>query len=245
MGQVAQILLVRIPALLLVALFLLASCKVEQQGRVDAAQYDSFWLWAGVDPQPVLDKAKSVYVLEGEVTGAPARFTSLRPAAPRIKGPEIWMVVRAETLDWSPETYAQILSALSRWRAGGANVVGIQIDFDAATRGLSDYAAFLSNLRTRLPNEARLSVTGLLDWSANGDPVGLTQLSDIVDEIVIQTYQGRSTIVGYDKYLARLKGFPIPFRIGLVQQGEWHAPEGLTANPNFRGYVVFLLNPQR
>jgi len=60
---------------------------------------------------------------------------------------------------------------------------------------------------------------------------------------VLQIYQGRHSIPGYERYLARLDRFRIPFRIGLPQGGEWDAPEGLEANPMFRGYVVFLLNP--
>ncbi len=34
----------------------------------------------------------------------------------------------------------------------------------------------------------------------------------------------------------------LPFRIGLLQGGEWQKPPGLEANPWFRGYVVFLRN---
>lgn len=63
----------------------------------------------------------------------------------------------------------------------------------------------------------------------------------VVDEVVIQTYQGRRTIPGYESYLASLARLPIPYRIGLVQGGEWRAPAGLNADPEFRGYVVFLL----
>jgi hypothetical protein len=34
----------------------------------------------------------------------------------------------------------------------------------------------------------------------------------------------------------------LPFKIGLVQGGEWQAPGYLQDSPWFRGYVVFLLN---
>lgn len=229
-----------IRAFLLAGLLALAACHDEPETRVDANGYDSYWLWAGVKPQPVLAKAKRVYVLKGEVTGSPARFVSLRGEAPKAEGPEIWMVVRAETLAWTPDVQRQIAASLAGWKA-----VGLQVDFDAATRGLTDYASFLRSLRSQLPEGTKLSVTGLLDWSANGDPEGLKQLAGVVDEVVIQTYQGRKTIPGYERYLARLKGFPIPFRIGLVQHGEWTAPPSLASNPQFRGYVVFLVNEDR
>jgi len=136
-----------------------------------------------------------------------------------------------------------VAAHLRRWRAAGNPVVGIQIDFDARTRHLDAYAAFLKDLRARLPPDCRLGVTGLLDWSSQGDPAGLNALAGVVDEIILQTYQGRRTIPGYGAYLARLGRLGAPFRIGLIQGGEWTAPEDLARNPNFRGYVVFLRNP--
>ena len=63
-----------------------------------------------------------------------------------------------------------------------------------------------------------------------------------VDEVVVQTYQGRATIPGYEAWFRRMKGFPLPFRVGLVQDGLWRAPAQLAGEPNFRGYVVFLVN---
>ena len=61
----------------------------------------------------------------------------------------------------------------------------------------------------------------------------------------MQTYQGRGTIPGYEAYFERLHGFPIPFRVGLVEQGRWREPPDLARNPQFKGYVVFLLPPRR
>ena len=60
---------------------------------------------------------------------------------------------------------------------------------------------------------------------------------------MLQTYQGRTTIPGYEAYVRKLDGFRLPFKIGLVQGGSWTEPAGLRNNPNFRGYVVFLVNP--
>lgn len=213
--------------------------------RVDAARYHAFWLWAGVRPQPALATAKTLYLLQGQVSvREPVRLAAQRPAVPRVRGPEVWMVVRVETIKWPPAVYAQVLAQLARWRAAGNKVVGVQIDFDARTRHLENYAGFLKDLRRRLPADCRLGITGLLDWSSNGDPRGLDALAGSVDEVVLQIYQGRRVIPGYAGYLARLDRMKIPFRIGLLQGGEWRAPPGLEANPHFRGYVVFLLNPR-
>jgi hypothetical protein len=209
----------------------------------DAGDYDAFFLWAGVKPQSVLAEARSLYLLQGQVDDKdPVRLVSQRPALPRVPDAEVWMVVRVETLDWPENVYSQVLAALGRWRAAGNKVVGLQIDFDAGTRHLENYAAFLADLRKRLPTDCRLSITGLLDWSSNGDPAGLAALGGVVDEVVLQIYQGRRVIPGYAGYLAALKRLEIPFRIGLLQGGEWEAPDHLAGNPWFRGYVVFLVN---
>jgi hypothetical protein len=212
--------------------------------RVDAADYDAFWLWAGVKPQAVLEKAAAIYILQGEVRGNERpKLISLRPGTPDIAHAELWLVYRVETLDWGDDIVPQILANVTRWKRAGNRVAGVQIDFDAATSGLSNYAIFLKGLRARLPRDAKLGITGLLDWSSQGDSADLNALAGVVDEVVLQTYQGRHTIKGYENYLASLKRLAMPYKIGLVQNGEWQAPQELEDDPDFKGYVVFLLNP--
>lgn len=231
--------------LALLALLFLSACQKVEQGGVDPRAYDAFWLWAGVEPQPVLDQAKSVYILAAEIKGAPrGRYVDLRPAVPRVKHAQLWIVYRVETLAWDANVMPRIMRDLAKWQGRGNRIAGIQIDFDAATRGLPGYADFLKKLRANLPPGTRLSVTGLLDWSSGGDSPALNALAGTVDEVVLQTYQGRHTIPGYQAYLRQLERVRLPFRIGLVQYGEWQAPPGLARNANFRGYVVFLLNPE-
>ena len=222
-------------------MLLLASCDRAYE-RVDAADYDAYWLWAGVKSQSLLDTAKTIYILEGEVRGEGARLVKLRAATPRVDHADVWIVYRIETLEWGDAIIPQILSDLKRWKAAGNRVSGIQIDFDAATKGLGQYTEFLKRLDARLPSDCKLSITGLLDWSSNGDSVSLNVLGGVVDEVVLQTYQGRHTILGYEAYLGSLNRLRIPFRIGLAQNGKWRAPGSLADNPAFRGYVVFLLN---
>src|SRR5262245_8026638 len=90
---------------------------------VDAGRYDAFWLWAGVKPQPVLEHARRLYLLQSEVeAGIPVRLVAQRPAIPRVSGPELWMVVRVGTLRWPPHVYQQVLAQLERWRSAGNRV---------------------------------------------------------------------------------------------------------------------------
>lgn len=227
------------------ALLLLASPAF---GAVDARDHDAFWLWSGVAPQPVLKQAKTLYILQGQINStrrAPRRgvqFIAQGMSVPRITQGEIWVVYRAHTLHWPESVYSQMLGQVQRWRDAGNPVVGIQIDFDARTQYLDEYADFLRDLRQRLPKDLRLSITGLMDWSSNADPAAIAQLKGVIYEVVVQTYQGRHSIPDYAAYLPRISRLGLPFKIGLVQGGEWQAPRYLQDSPWFRGYVVFLLN---
>ncbi|MEM1133144.1 MAG: DUF3142 domain-containing protein [Pseudomonadota bacterium] len=228
---------------------LLMSCENASQSDapapaniVNAKDHKAFWLWAGVKPQPVLDQAETVYILDSELRRGSSALTPLRPAVPAIRDADIWMVIRVETLAWSEATHKQLEQRLNLWARQNL-LVGLQIDFDAATDGLEDYARFLADLRQRLPDNVKLGITGLMDWSAQGDPEALAALGEVVDDIVIQTYQGRATITGYEAYLDRLARLDMPYHIGLVQHGEWQEPDTLRDDPDFQGYVVFLVNP--
>jgi hypothetical protein len=229
--------------LVMVSLALLTACT-RQAPPVNAADYDAFWLWAGVKPQPVLDSAKTIYILEGEIrASAQPRVDRLRGGTPRVKHADVWLVYRVETIQWGPDIVRQITADLARWKQAGSRTVGVQIDFDAATRGLAGYAAFLKTLRAQLPVDSKLGITGLMDWSSRADPGGLKAISGVVDEIVIQTYQGRKTIPGYAGYLAQLDRLDVPYKLGLVQGGDWSPPQALAKDKQFNGYVVFLVNP--
>ncbi|NVZ32174.1 DUF3142 domain-containing protein [Pseudomonas sp. A4002] len=228
------------------ALLLLASPAF---GAVDARDHDAFWLWSGVAPQPVLKQAKTLYILQGQINStrrAPRRgvqFIAQGMSVPRITQGEIWVVYRAHTLHWPESVYSQMLGQVQRWRDAGNPVMGIQIDFDARTQYLDEYADFLRDLRQRLPKDLRLSITGLMDWSSNADPAAIAQLKDVIDEVVVQTYQGRHSIPDYAAYLPRMNRLGVPFKIGLIQGGAWEEPGYLKGSEWFRGYVVFLQNP--
>ena len=212
---------------------------------VRAENYQAFWLWAGVQPQPALAQAHEIYLLSGEVMGRDhPHIISQRSALPHLTGPLVWVVYRAQTIEWNDAVLNDVVAHMAAWRENGNNITGLQIDFDAGTKHLENYASFLAKVRARLPSEYRLGVTGLLDWSAHADPEGLRALSSTVDEVVVQVYQGRHVIPGYENYLAKLAGLKVNFKIGLLQGGEWVEPVGLESNPFFKGYVVFLLNPK-
>lgn len=244
MGRAAQILLVA--RRFIIASLLLTSINADAT-TVNAARYNAFWLWAAVQPQPVLHQADTLYLHQGEIALRRGDVVFLRQGLPasRLTVKHLWLSFRVTTLDFGEPQLARILNIAQRWRALGNRVEGIQIDFDAASYHLSGYVAFLQQLRQRLPSDYRLSVTGLLDWAKTGEIAQINRLNDIVDELVVQTYQGRSTVNGYTEYLPALLTLRVPFRLGLVQHGRWDErwQHRLSASPFYRGAVVFLLNP--
>lgn len=228
----------------LLAAFVLAGCGDGSAPRVDPAAYDQFFLWAGVPPPPAVKQARELYILGGEIRrGGPALLIPMRAGVPRVSRAKVWLTIRAKRLDWDAQAWDGVRAMLARWRAAGNRLEGLQIDFDAATPGLHRYRAFLESVRRELPPGTRLSITGLLDWSANGDPAELAKLAGLVDEVVIQTYQDRTTIPGYARYFSQIDRLPIPHKIALVEGGEWTPPAALARDDRFAGYVVFLLKP--
>ena len=206
--------------------------------------YDSYFLWAGVKSQVILENAKTVYILAGEVRGNDnKRIVDLRAGIPKVSHADIWMTIRVERIDWDDSVFFQILGGLRRWEANKNRLKGLQIDFDAATLHLKDYSEFLKKLRRWLPPKYDLSITGLMDWGTGGNPMDLKSIGEVVDEIIFQTYQGRQTIPNYEAYLQTLQRVNFSYRIGIVQGGDWQEPIYLATDPNFKGYVVFLLNP--
>lgn len=237
MGTKTQILLVAT----------LLAGQAHAQEIVTAHEHPAFWLWSGVKASDALKEAQTVYLHQGEVLARPNEVVFQRLGLPvsRLTFPSIWLTVRFTTLDVPPEILPRIVRLMQRWQAAGNQVVGLQVDFDAATHQLADYARFLQALRQQLPAEFSLGVTGLLDWAKTGDVATLNALA--VDELVIQSYQGRHTVANYQAYLPALARLRIPFKLGLVQNGQRdrQAEAQLQQSPWYRGTVVFMLNPAR
>lgn len=85
----------------------------------------------------------------------------------------VWVVIRARQLPGIGErsrraAMARGMAALARGalaagRGSGTQMAGVQIDYDSPTAGLKNYAAFLTDLRRKLP-DTPLSITALPDW---------------------------------------------------------------------------------
>lgn len=227
--------------------FSLNACQPTQSAtsKVDANDFASFWIWGDIQTAPYLVHAKELYILQGEIRYSKSKqistFTPQGVSILKLPHQKIWLVFRTHHLAWNEQNYQTILNRLEHWRNQGNQVQGIQIDFDSKTNSLKDYAIFLQKLRQKLPQQYRLSITGLLDWTNFKDQNTLTLFRQNIDELVIQTYQGATTIPNYPEYLKRISALRLPYKVGLVQHGTWFGNSTKQKDRYFKGYVVFLL----
>lgn len=213
--------------------------------RVDVKNYQQFWIWGDIRSGNHLKNAKQVYILQGEIrptTGQQKHeFQPQGIGVQKLPAPQIWLVIRAYHLDWKQDNLKVILQRIQQWQHAGNRVHGIQIDFDSRTKNLYQYGLFLQDLRKKLPKQYRLSITGLLDWTNLQDAKTLALFRNNIDELVIQTYQGSSTIPNANSYLSKIGPLKLPYKIGLVQDGQWNPSVKFEQDKNFKGYVIFLL----
>ena len=212
---------------------------------IDATHYDAFWIWGDISSAAYLSKAKEIYVLQGEVKIArDTQKSILIPqgvAVLKVPHQKVWLVFRNHHLNWQDYELEQILKRVQQWKNKGNQIIGIQVDFDAKTKNIKEYALFLQKIRQQLPKQYQLSITGLLDWANIQDTETLRLLRNNIDELVIQTYQGSNTIPNYQQYLNKVSKLKLAYKIGIVQHGEWNRQLNFKTDPNFKGYVVFLL----
>lgn len=213
--------------------------------QVNANDYDAFWIWGEIKSAPYLNKAKEIYILQGEIRID--KVTNQSVLIPqgvsvlKIPHQKVWLVFRNHHLNWQTPELNKILNRVRQWENSGNHIQGIQIDFDAKTKNLNQYALFLQQLRQQLPKQYQLSITSLMDWTNIQDQNTLRLFRENIDEMVIQTYQGSRTIPHYQAYLKKVSALKLPYKIGLVQHGEWNRQLKFDTDPNFKGYVVFLL----
>ena len=234
--------------LLLLTICVYIFCGFNLSSKVgDQIKSPDYWVWAGVDLRLISEvvHSTSLYLHQGhfDVSKGKVRFRKLG-LFPHPLENSIYLVYRIK--GGLPESN-QILEVFQRhvlsWERQGVIVKGIQLDFDSPTSKLLEYGNFLENLRGQIPSQYQLSITGLGDWALNGDSASLKKMSQSVDEIVFQLYQGRSHFSNIDGYVTALSRLKIPFKIGLLynQEGE-DIEEKLKNIPSYTGSIIFVQN---
>ena len=212
-----------------------------------SAVRDGVWLWSADRARMELAEAGALYVFQGQVyrRGAePAyRFEGVRPDPARWPGRPVILVYRFDVLT-DPAPLLHLIQAQRQdWNgAGRPRVVGVQIDFDSPTRRLDEYATWLAGLRTVLPADLGLSITGLGDWLVAADPAALARLAAPTDFIAFMMYHGTSPLPDPARYVAGLRRAGVAFKLGLLPQQMddplFRAARRVAA---YRGDLVFLL----
>lgn len=141
----------------------------------------------------------------------------------RAMRPVIRLDGRLPSLD-ANQVAGKAADLVAKWRAAGAMVDGVEIDFDCAAARLDDYAKLLAAVKAKLPADATLSVTALPSWL---DAPGLAGVLAQADESVLQVHavsdpkhglfdpkQARAWIDGY------ARASPKNFRVALPAYGS-------------------------
>ncbi len=141
-------------------------------------------------------------------------------------GRPVWLVARLDgqlrNLD-GPALRLRIVNQARQWQTRGLNVVGVEIDHDAATARLPAYQHFLTQLRQQLSPTLKLSTTALPAWLSSASlPAVLQQ----IDSSVLQVHAVLSPDKGlFDTALAMnwIERYsqltPHPFRVALPAYG--------------------------
>ena len=113
---------------------------------------------------------------------------------------------------------------IAQWRAAGASVDGVEIDFDGPAARLVQYEKLLDALRAKLPHDVVLSITVPPEWIG---AAALPALLDRVDEPVLQLHATSDPARGLfdarqaSQWIAQFDALARkPFRIALPSYGS-------------------------
>ena len=216
-----------IPALLLAVLSLTACSPAPTPLPHEAYIWQRQWTPAVVGAvQTQAGQFSGWRVLALQVVGE--RMIEVAPDLVALKATRLplRLVVRIEGARLRPAAGAlgaRIGELRQRWLAAGLRVDGIEIDHDCASAALGEYAQWLRELRSALPDTGLWSITALPAWMESPD---LEALRASVDESVLQVHAVDRPQTGlFDKTGAWYWIFdwaqrsPQPFRVALPAYG--------------------------
>ena len=148
----------------------------------------AFWAWRTTAPSEAevnkafaTTKAQTLFLRAGQFDLVNGALQRIRPVSGQLPASvEVHLVyngTRQFLRGWEqlePSAIAAIVADIFRAdlvRASNdhARIVGLQLDFDAPTRLLPQYAQTLRHLRALLPPHTKLSITGLPTWANSRD----------------------------------------------------------------------------
>lgn len=166
----------------------------------------AFWAWrnqapADRDVRAAFEDegAKTLFIRAGQIEFAEDFLHRIRPLQGRFpSSARLHLVYNGtrkflkefENLDADAAARTVVdtyLADAKRAAADGAQIDGLQLDFDVPTRLLPAYADVLLRVRDRLPPDKKLSITGLPTWVSSSN---LEELLAAVDFWIPQYYGG-------------------------------------------------------
>jgi Protein of unknown function (DUF3142) len=162
----------------------------------------AFWAWRTNAPSEAeiakaftATQSQTLFLRAGQFDLANNSLQRIRPVSGQLPAAvEVHLVYNA-TRDFlrgweqlEPSAIAANVADTFRADVGRANktyIVGLQLDFDAPTRLLPQYASTLKRLRELLPPNTKLSITGLPTWVNSRD---LKAVLAAVDFWILQCY---------------------------------------------------------
>jgi hypothetical protein len=190
------------------------------------------------------DSGREVYLLQGNFLKTPSGQTDYQHKGlyPHpLKAQKVFIVFRLRGMVDAGTVASAYRGLVRQWSEHQVVIAGLQLDYDAPSRGLPGYAAFVDKVRSGLSKGTFLSVTGLADWVVSAPKQDLKILARSCDEIVFQLYHERHPVPYPERYFKALAAFPEPFKIGLLETdiGNETRAGRLTDNPSYRGIIHF------
>jgi hypothetical protein len=166
----------------------------------------AFWAWGTNAPDPehiqrvfAATKARTLFLRAGQFDAVKGNVLRIRNVAGDLPGAiDLHLVYNGtqkfldDFEELGPTTVARSIADVysndvRRAQYDGANVLGLQLDFDVPTRLLPLYAATLRQLRALVPRDTNLSITGLPTWMTADE---IAAVLDAVDFWSPQFYGG-------------------------------------------------------
>lgn len=201
-----------------------------------------YWIWAGIRPDEKMEKSV-LYIYQGILRKNEQGISYERKGLfPHPLPNQIYIVFRFSGGLPNAEEIVKLFDVTAGfWKHHHVKVKGLQLDFDSPTSKLLEYSNFLSQVRTHLKSNYKLSITGLGDWVLFGNKTSLRSIEKNTDEIIFQLYQNRQHFTDIERYIHHLMCLDMPFKVGLLNH---QTPERyinkLQESPYFKGAVIFV-----
>lgn len=223
------------PVLLLQLLMLISGCGEPRSTvpQVTGPLAESIYVWqrqwTPAVARAVQERAKEFersIVLGAEVDwrGGQVQVAQVRWQAAAFQGRQVGVALRISPKTHGfgtagPELHRTAVVLLTRARASGLNALELQVDYDAPTSGLAEYAQWLRQLRPMLTG-AELTITALPTWlkSERWPAVALA-----CDSFVLQVHA-----------LVAPRGPDHPARLCDPQQAHWAVQRAAETGRPFR-----------